>query len=142
MVAFPRFATAATVFLAAGCCSVGQSTAAATIPLPLPHLFMDPGDVATTRGLVGVEAGVLAYDHELSQPPLSALSPPTAWCSHPYRVAPTGHLCATVIGALPSLNRPAEAGAEYEVYVARSPDPLTVLGCKSDRPRPGRGLAA
>ena len=61
------------------------------------------------------------------QPPVSQLSPDTTWCSHPYRVAVAGHLCATIIGALPSLNRSGSA-LEYEVYIARSPDPLTVLG--------------
>ena len=113
--------------LAAWCqaVAVGQSAPA----VALPHLFMDEGDVGSTRGLVAVTAGVLTYDATLKHPPLAALSPSTAWCAHPYRVAPPGHLCATVVGALPALASSPSPGG-FEVYVARSPDPLTVLGCK------------
>ena len=57
-------------------CSVGATSQRGADPVSLPHLFMDQGDVAVTRGLVGVAAGVLKVGSPYRQPHCKPHRPP------------------------------------------------------------------
>ena len=87
------------------------------------------GSLTAIRGQISAVSSTVTKSKTLLPPDVSLLSPPTAWCMHPYIRRLDGGFCAMIVGAFePRQGEKKQNKGEYEVFITRSPDPLSVLG--------------